>query len=436
MTDHKLPEFNSPYLTEYLRMVEDTESPRLYHLWAAITGLGTCLGRRVYLPFGPYVIYPNQFVLFVGNPGTRKSTSMSIIKRLLKESTSVRFAPQDTAGQRQGLVMAMQADENKEMLNGVELAVADNSLASIGLDEIAESDNRGEVQTIDPIDRHSIFVAASEFSRFIGQNNIQMLDFLVTMWDGEDYEYKTKQGTVTLENPLINLLGCTTPTSLAGSLPAAAGGQGFLSRIILVYGSRKYKSVPRPSASPIDSVNAIKGILSAAYHNLGGPSSETREARSYSEELYDYQLEITDSRFDYYRERRFTHLLKLGIILAATRGSTEIVKDDYDEGHRILRATESGMPDALGEFGLSPLAQVKQKILEFCRGLGQPISVEVLRQAFHRDARPADIIEATNDLISVGQLISSHNTNNEILVSARKSRKDADDEIFNLLKEK
>src|SRR3546814_4111651 len=32
-----VPEFHTPFLNHYMAMVEDTESPRLFHLWSAIT---------------------------------------------------------------------------------------------------------------------------------------------------------------------------------------------------------------------------------------------------------------------------------------------------------------------------------------------------------------------------------------------------------------
>src|SRR3546814_15677405 len=61
---------------------------------------------------------------------------------------------------------------------------------------------------------------------------------------------------------------------------------------------------------------------------------------------------MNDPRFDSYHERRYTHLIKLAMVLCALRGYTCIDKADYQEAHRILRATEKGMPDALGQFGM------------------------------------------------------------------------------------
>lgn len=432
-------EFNSEFLNDYMTMVEDTESPRLFHLWSAVAGLAACLGRRCWFPFGPMTIFPNQYIALVGTPGTRKSTAMGIMKRQLRKSTGVRFAPADTAGQRQGLVEAMRGnDSQKEFLDNVELAVSDTSLAGLTLEDIAgvsnlpdENDSSGFVSAAD---KHHIMVTATELSRFIGQNNFSMLDFLGTMWDGEDYEYQTKSGLTMLKNPLINMVSCTTPTSINMAMPPAAGGQGFLSRMILVYGSRKYKLVPRPVEPSEDSIARVRNGFNRAYYELAGAFQETPEARSYSEGLYDFQLEINDPRFGYYHERRYDHLIKLAMALAASRGSTIIVKEDYEESHRILRATERGMPDALGEFGMNPLAALKQNMLEFIRSRGT-VQVEELRAVFHRDSRAGEFMEAVNDLSRLKQISMTQLASGTSVLMARGGRSTSEDDMIKALME-
>lgn len=430
-------EFNSPFLNHYMRMVEETESPRLFHVWSALSGLSACLGRRCWLPFGPMTIFPNQFVVLVGTPGTRKSTAMSIMKRQLRKSTGVRFAPADTAGQRQGLVEAMKGKgEQTEFLDNVDLAAAENSLAGLTLEDIAAVTNLPDEEAnehyISAADKHHIMVTATELSRFIGQNNLQMLDFLVTMWDGEDYEYQTKGGLTVLKNPLINMLSCTTPISIHHSMPPAAGGQGFLSRMILVYGSRKHKLVPRPIEPPQDAVDAVRNGFNRAYYELAGEITETPDAKAYSESLYDWQLEINDPRFGYYHERRYDHLIKLAMALAASRGSTQIVKDDYEEAHRILRATERGMPDALGEFGMNPLAALKQSMLDYIRSRGS-VTVEELRAVFHRDSNAKDFMEAANDLSRLKQVGMAQNQSGQAILIARGGHNSVEDDMIKAL---
>ena len=430
--------FNSDYLNDYLSMVEDTESPRLFHVWQALFNVSCALGRRCHFPFGPLQIFPNQYILFVGTPGTRKSTAAGLGKKVLKANTGVRFAPQDTAGQRQGIVAAMQGNqEQKEFLESVELAARDDSMLSLtDIMEVTNVPETEEAQFIAEADKHHLAVVSSEFSRFIGQNNLQMLDFLATMWDGDDYEYQLKTSRTELKNPLINLVGCTTPTSIANSLPPAAGGQGFLSRIILVYGARKYKDVPRPTVPILETVDRVGQRLNDIYYKMSGAFSETADAEALSRALYAYKIEITDSRFGYYAERRYTHLIKLSMVLAASRGTMEISVEDVEEAHRILRATESGMPDALGEFGMNPLAVIKQEILETLRELGGPTPMGNLIGLFSRDARAGEITEVINDLKRIGAIRVIQPKTGDLMVSANFSKQSIEDQMLRILSAK
>jgi hypothetical protein len=277
-----------------------------------------------------------------------------------------------------------------------------------------------------------MLAVASEFSQFIGQNNNQLLDFLTQMWDGADYDYSTKAGDTSLKNPLLNIFGCTTPSSIANSMPTAVVGQGFLSRMILVYGARKYKSVPRPSTPPLEVVERVDAVLNDVYYNCNGAFTETDEARDFSITLYGQALAISDSRFGYYAERRYDHLIKLAMALCASRGSMEISREDYDESHRILRATERGMPDALGEFGMNQLASVKQGILEHVRN-NTVVELPTLQAAFHRDAKSTEISEAVNDLHRSGQVRIVQNPNGHMTVHAVYSKTDTEDDIMRIL---
>jgi hypothetical protein len=432
-----VPEFETSYLNDYLSLVEDTESPRIFHIWGAVFGMAAALGRRCWLPFGTFDIHANQYILLVGTPGTRKTTAANQAKKLLP--SSVRLAPSDTGGQRQGLVIAMAGEDtsHKEFLNGAELGAKENTISSLTqLEEITNDPLEEEAIEIAEADKHHLAVVASEFSRFIGQNNLSMLDFLGERYDGEDYRYLTRQSNITLKNTLMNILACTTPTMLNNSMPPAAGGQGFLSRMILVYGTRKYKQVPRPMAPNVELVAKIKERLGDAYHRLSGPFDETPDGRAFSESLYNYPIEITDSRFGYYAERRYTHLIKLAMCLAASRGERIITKSDYEESHRILRATERGMPDALGEFGLNPLALLKQEILEQLRATQGPLTMEQIVAMFHRDARSREIAEVINDLLKMGQVKMGQLPSGARVISAVTRKSDTEDEMMKLIAER
>src|SRR3546814_14337292 len=68
-----------------------------------------------------------------------------------------------------------------------------------------------------------------------------------------------------------------------------------------------------------------------------------------------------------------------------------------------LPISEKGMPDALGQFGMNPLAALKQGIVDHVRSAAF-ITLEELRAVFHRDARAQEFTEAYNDLMRIKQL--------------------------------
>lgn len=386
----------NPFLQEYLEYVEDTESPRIYHVWSAISSVGAALGRRVSFPFGIGPIYPNEYILLVGPPATRKSTAINIAGRLIKRATSIRIAPEDTAGKRQGLIAAMEdRSEEERTVEDIDMADIATFMQKVGETKVS----------LDTSDRHTLYAIASEFSIFLGQNSNEMINFLTKVYDGEDYGYRLKNQDLKLTEPLMSLIGGTTPTSIVETFPNETIGQGLMSRIILVYANKKYKRIARPKQLDPDLENNIRELLNYIYLNFRGEFTETDKAREMSIALYDKEIELEDPRFVYYCDRRQIHHIKLAMCLAAGRRSMTIEMQDIQEADTILKYTEEFMPEALGEFGLSPLAAAKQKLWEFIQHHhGAPILEHTLVSVMSRDMRRVDLLNTLAEMISQGRI--------------------------------
>ena len=429
-------QIHSSYITAYMKAVENTESPRLFHLWCSVNTVAAALGRRCFVPLGIVgKVFPNHFILLVGPPAVRKSSALGVAKRLVKESTNVRFAPTDTGGQRQGLIRAMESNNNAEEL--AELANAalnDPFLQDDKTKEIAED---VKAKALASEDKHVLAAYWSELSGAMGQANHSLMDFMVQTYDGDDYNYMTKNGEMEIPKTLLNILAATTPTSLNITMPPSAEGHGFLSRFILVHGDQNYQNVVWPEAPDAALVARIKESLNDINQNLHGAFAITPDAKSYAETLYNIQLEITDARFQHYKARRFTHLIKLALVLAASRMSTEIVKDDFVIAHQLLRVTEESMPDALGQFGLSPIAQLKQSIVVYLRQIAGPVAVDAIKAVMAHDARPTDITDAIEDLRISGTVAIIQKTDGTVLVTAKRVKgRNEDQSVLNALIEK
>ncbi len=388
--------FRNDFVKLYLETVEDTESPRLFHVWSLLGTIGASLGRRSFFMDGPEKIYTNEYILLVGPPAVRKSSAIKIACGFLRQATSVRFAPDDTAGQRQGLITAMlgdpeDADEEVALINGHKMTPEFLS----GL----------EMKFVDREDEHALFAAASEFASLIGTNNRDILTFLIKVYDGEDYQYRLAKTKETLNHPLLSILGATTPTSIADTFPPQAIGGGFMSRIILVYSDKKYKMVPRRRSFNEAHVREIQRRLSHVAYNMRGEFTETPAAALLFDKLYSYQPRISDNRFIYYVERRQAHLRKTAFCLAAARLSGAIDVQDVEEAHGLLELTEMNMTDALGEFGLSPVAMAKQRLVEFIRLTKKAIDANTLWVVMQRDMNQRDFRAALADLINARKLV-------------------------------
>jgi hypothetical protein len=368
------------------------------HLWSAITAASACLARHAWLDFGIGQMYANKYVLLVGPPGTRKNHAIKFAINLVHEATQVRLAPDDTSGQRQGLITAIEGtredDKNHDALARVDI---DDALS------LTEALSTHHME-LNNVDRHSMLAVATEFGSFMGQNNLDLTRFLNKLWDGEDYNYQLKKEQAVLKEPLLTLIGGTTPTDISLILPAEAMGQGFMSRIILVFGAKKEKHVPRPNLDTSQE-KFLKDTYGWLFDECHGAFHEDKSAQELLDYLYPRPVGISDNRFMYYSERRHTHLLKLCLILAATDRRKIINHEDVEQAQYILELTERLMPDALGEYGLSPLATARQKMLEFIQHAGQPVPDKLLWTVMRNDMKLIDYKNSITAMLNAKKIV-------------------------------
>lgn len=422
-------ELGNEFLDTYLRYTEKTESPRVFHIWSALWGLSSCMGRRVFLQWGDNVIHPNQFIILVGPPAVRKNTAINIMRKHLETATNVRFAPDDTGGQRQGLIAAM-ANEADEDYAAASAALVDANLS------IEALENTEFNLQIDPRDATAMTIAANELTSFIGLNELKMITFLIKMYDGDNYDYRLKNETRVLRNPLLNLVAGTTPGALAESLPSAAMSSGFTSRVILVFGAQKARSIPRPVPLPVNEREWLMERLNWINTQFDGEMCENDLGRKLLERIYEEDTEINDPRFVYYEGRRQQHMIKVAMCLAAGEKRRIITETDILLARTILSSTEKGMPDALGEYGLSPLGAAKQSLVEFLQAAKDAISEEVLWAIMNRHMKRTDFVNVLMELGAAGKIIPvTTQSGSKAYVAVDKKKTLLDEHLTTLLTE-
>lgn len=390
--------FKNEFLNEYLTFVENTESPRIFHVMSVLVCAAACVGRRTYINWGTKQLYPNIYVALVGPPALRKSTAMDMCVDRLKAATGVRLAPDDTGGARQGFIKAIegrQSEDMKEMMDEIQRNT-EMTVEALG--------NMRYALNGDPRDIHCMLVAASEFNSVLGSNALDLLPLFNKVYDGENFTYKLKNDEMVLTDPLMSMIGCTTPTNIASAFPPETIGQGFMSRMILCFAAKRYKRLPKLPPLPLDQMQNIEQKFKRLFYEFEGELTISEEADKEIDNLYDKSPNIDDFRFTYYCQRRQIHIIKMSMLFCILRESHVISYDDVREATLLLESIEQYMPDALGEYGLSKLSTAKQKLIEYIRECKIPVEVRILWIMMGREMTLFDFKNTLQDLASSGKI--------------------------------
>lgn len=393
-TREELKSITNRTITELLKATRSTEHPPLMSVWAALSCCAAAANRHVWFDFKIKHIYPNMFVILSGIPATKKSQAMKPFVNMLKRATDqVKYAPDDTAGMKQGLMESM---KDPLVLEGTEEQL-DAILTGTGS---IESNFQPKIAA----DRYTMFIAAGELGSILGASTLDLLRFLIKGWEGDDYKYRLKKSQDMLPNTLLNMLGATTPEDLAKFLPTEAVGQGLPSRIIFVNDAKQAKI-----AWPEDVESALTGLLEPVYSwaskKTYGEMAVTPQARAKIEAIYmEFEVDITDTRFNYYSDRRQEHTIKLAMNMSLMDKRMEITAQDVEDAHRLLCITEIRMPDALGVYGLSPVSQARQALLDFLGKSETPVPENVLWHLMSKDMRHSDFMETLGGYVQEGKI--------------------------------
>lgn len=366
------------FIDLYLKYTEGTECPTIFHRWTAISSLGAFLGRRIFFKHGHSLIHPNHYVMLIGSPGTRKSSAIKIGTSLLREAGYTTFAARKTRQEK--FLLDLVDKEYGEEKTG-EGEGEGNS--------ILERNLWGASETKGPTE---CFVAADEFNNFIGIGNIEFISILGDLWDFSGvFDYRLKNSkSVLIPDPTISILGGNTPSSFAKAFPPDIIGQGFFSRLILVYGGRTDVKITFPEPPSETLLKALLDYLLLIKHSIVGEILLEEEARTAIDHIYKNWRDMEDVRFEYYSNRRLTHLIKLCLVQAASSLQNKITLDNVIKSNTVLSYTESFMSKALGEFGKSKHADTVHKVIEIINSSELPATFQQIWRQVHTDLERQD----------------------------------------------
>lgn len=349
----KFPDF----LSAYLKYSEKSEPPMNYHIWTCLSIIAASLQRKVYLRWGFKTLYPNIYIVLIGPSGCRKGTAMNIGKDLLQEINGILMASESTT--REALI--------RDMKDGVN-TFTDTSDGLLKW-------------------HSSVTVFSEELSVFLGQQNIKFLADLTDWFDASDtWTYRTKgSGTDKLVGVCVNILGATAPDWLRSILPQEAFGGGFTSRVIFVVEDQKKQIIPDPRIP-----EEIQRMRPDLVHDLEMINSMTGEMvfldstmEIYSE-WYTRQSKapaIKDPHFAGYCERRAIHVLKLSMVLSASRSNSRVIEpQDFKRALALLESVEPRMPRAFLGLGRAKYSEMTAQIFEYVKKVGACSQADILNK--------------------------------------------------------
>lgn len=359
-------------LQEYLALQKNTEASPHLHRWAFLSCVGAALSRNVWVTHGNHYIYANMYVFFVGIPASRKSSAITSSRDILQGGGFSNFSFGSTS---------------------MEQFVADFSEVNMPRKLTGEIDFEAALEmNFNNLTATNVFVCEDEMANFLGAGNGRFIKALTELWDNKpfkDFRYKNSKH-VHVDKPTISMLGGFTPTSFVESIPQESSGNGFLSRAILVYAPPIARKIAWPDRPTPEQKQVFNNVF-AELIKLSGEAEFANGVKEILAAIYETWESLDDVRLQYYSGRRFEHLLRLCVSLAALeaveagRSQVIVTENVVIEANTILTYTEEYMSMAMGELGKSKNSDAAQKIIERLAVANDPVPITDLWISVNQD---------------------------------------------------
>lgn len=346
------------WLDAYVEYTDNTEAPREFHKWTAISTVAGALGRKCFVRIGRFELQPSFYITFVAPPGVAtKSTTAKQGMDFLELTSAIRMFRGSISWQ--ALIDELKDGEGQvDMGNGRLHAMSCLQIFASELGVLLNGDHEG-----------------------------QMLDLLVDVWDGgPSFKRRTRSGgEIEISRPFLNMIACTTPTWLTNNGGKYAVDGGFFSRTIFIYAEKKAKLVAYPKDTDptgktrLDLVKDLK-----AMSKLKGEFVMTEEALAYGEIWYEdlYTAppdHLKGENFQSYVSRRQAHLHKTAMVLSAVRSSEMVITiEDMVMADSLLCEAEQNLRLIYQAIVTSDKLQAYNLILKTVRSLSQGITKQTL----------------------------------------------------------
>lgn len=354
---------HSDWLRSFVDFASLGEAPLSFYFWTGVSTIAGALRRRVWVDMKQFQWVANQYIILVAPPGiVSKSTTAAVGMNLLKEVPGVNFGPDVVTWQK--LIEDM--SKANEMVYWPEKEIY--------------------------LPMSCVTISSSEFGNLLDPSNREMVDVLVSLWDGQPGAFKkaTKtSGNDQIENPWINIIACTTPAWISGNFPDYMIGGGFTSRCLFVYAEKKRQLVAYPADhAPADYSATRESLIQdlERISTLVGEYTLTTEAKTWGAQWYERHYSekhahLSPEQFGGYLARKQAHIHKLSMVLSAARSDELVIhRDTLEMAAGLVDALEQDMPKVFGKIGLNPKTRALSDLVEIIAANGSMTQQDLYRK--------------------------------------------------------
>lgn len=320
-------ESSGDFISDFFQYTADESSPEIFRRWCGIALVAGALERRVFIKTGPYITFPNLYVLLVAPPGTGK-----FILNKVRELWSEALEP-GTKTQA--------------------FKVAPDSMTKAALvDALGKAKQTRILRNGSTLIYHSLLVAAEEFSVLLPTYDMEYIGTLNAIWNNPSMPFQENRRTgnreTKIEFPQLNIIGGVQPSFLGNVFPEEVWTTGLSRRMIMVYSSEK--KIRDPFLVSVDQEAMKKVLLKrlGEMSNLQGPVLWAPEAEIIMRDwvMGGEDPVPTHSKLQAYVTNRRMNIMKLAGISAVSRGESLLISEiDVVRAKRWLFDAEKVMPD-------------------------------------------------------------------------------------------
>lgn len=333
------------WLDSYLELTQNTEPPKLFRLWTAISVIAAALQRKCKISRGFQTFYPNMYIVLLGPPASRKGTALGQGYFFLEEL---------------GLAIASDSSTRAALISRIKKAKK----------KLINTDSGEEIT------HSSLTIFSQEFTVLIGYQDLGFLTVLVDWYDcGRGKEGIWENDTIIRQNEKItgiwvNVLGASTPQLLRQALPSIGIGGGFSSRVLFINELSKGKRIALRTFTEAE-CKLTESLVEDLHqiHELCGEFKFSSEC----EKRFDYwyvncceeEPTLNQDKFAGYIGRRAAHCYKLMMVVCAARTNNLIIEvQDFEKALSLLEEVEERMDATFSGFGKFEYAEELNKVMQ------------------------------------------------------------------------